>query len=160
MEVKFSFRDLKLVESHFKLNTEFEFKRKTPVEITTEIDVSYHGKNGFVNVTMSIDSVNETQPFIFNLKILGVFGFSRLPSKEELDRIVNINCAAIIFPYAREIVGDLTRRASLPPFHMDPLNFVALYERTKSLPPQRPRIKRIRKKEVKSSKVEEIGKKE
>ena len=56
------------------------------------------------------------------------FKFSKLPPKRDLEKIVHVNCAAIIFPYVRETIADLTRRASILPFHMEPINFVALYE--------------------------------
>jgi len=129
MELKFSFDDLRLLESHFKLNTDFEPKKNEPIEISYDIRISYEKDNKIVKVIVSANSLGEKQPFVFDTKIAGTFVFSKIPNKEQLDRVVNINCAAIMFPYVRETIADLTRRASLPPFHLGPLNFVALYEK-------------------------------
>ena|SRR3990170_3354843 len=131
MELKFSLDELKLLESHFKLNTDFELKNNEPIEISAYIGVSYKRENRIVQVIVSVNSHGEKQPFVFDTKMAGTFGFSKLPGKEQLDRIVHINCAAIIFPYVREAIADLTRRAGLPPFHLGPLNFVALYQKNR-----------------------------
>jgi preprotein translocase subunit SecB len=128
MEAKFSFESLRLLESHFKLNTDFKPKRKQPIEISTEINISHKEQNKTVKVIISVSSVNKKQPFVLDTTVMGTFNFLKLPTKKDLDKIVHVNCAAIMFPYVREIIADLTRRADIPPFHMDPMNFVALYE--------------------------------
>jgi preprotein translocase subunit SecB len=129
---KFSFESLRLLKSHFELNTNFKTPKNEPVEISCRITILHRKKDKTVNVTVSVDSANEKQPFIFNVAVMGIFKFSKLPKKRELEKIVRINCASIIFPYVREMIADLTRRASIAPFHMDPVNFVALYEEKKA----------------------------
>lgn len=133
MELKFTLESIRLLESHFKLNPQFIQKKKEQIEISCEIKVSYKKENRSIRVIISINSPNKNQPFSFNTAILGTFHFSKIPEKEALERIVNINCAAIMFPYAREVVADLTRRAEISPFHLDPVNFVRLYEERKKL---------------------------
>ena len=128
MEAKFSFESLRLLESHFKLNTDFKARKKQPIEISTEINISHKEENKIVKVTISVTSVNKKQPFVLDTTVMGIFNFLKIPTKKDLDKIVHVNCAAIMFPYVREIIADLTRRADIPPFHMDPINFVALYE--------------------------------
>ena len=137
MELKFSLDDLRLLESHFKLNTDFEPKKNEPIEIPCDIGISHEKNNKAVNVIVSANSHGEKQPFVFNVKIAGTFIFSKIPNKEQLGRVVHINCAAIIFPYVRETIADLTRRASLPPFHIGPINFVALYHKNRKSLPQK-----------------------
>jgi len=36
----------------------------------------------------------------------------------------NVNCRAIIFPYLREYISDLTKRAGFTPLFLPPFNFV------------------------------------
>jgi preprotein translocase subunit SecB len=132
MEAKFSFSSLRLLESHFKLNTDFEPKRKQPIEISTEINISHKKRNKTVDVIISVISINKKQPFVLETTIMGTFNFPKLPIKKDLEKIIQVNCAAIMFPYVREIIADLTRRADIPPFHLDPINFVALYEDRKA----------------------------
>jgi len=49
-------------------------------------------------------------------------------SDEQIKKVGIVNCAAIIFPYLREHLADLTRRSGLPPFHLPPINFVKVYK--------------------------------
>jgi preprotein translocase subunit SecB len=128
MEANFSFENLRLLESHFKLNTDFEPRKKQPIEISTEINISHKQQGKIVKVIISVSSVNKKQPFVLNTTVMGTFNFLKTPTKKDLNKIVYVNCAAIMFPYVREIIADLTRRADIPPFHMDPINFVALFE--------------------------------
>lgn len=126
-----SLRAIRQIESHFKLNVDFKADQKTPIEISYETNISYKIDNNLVNVVVSVSSANEQQPFTFSVAVLGVFEFKEKPKDEDIDKIANINCASIIYPYLRESVADLSRRASLPPFHMDIINFVAMYEANK-----------------------------
>ena len=125
---KFSFENLRLIESHFKLNTDFGHAKNESVEISCQINISHKKEDKTINVTVSVDSSDKNQPFNFDVAFMGSFKFSKVPQKRELEKIVHINCAAIIFPFVRETIADLTRRANIPPFHMEPINFVALYE--------------------------------
>lgn len=76
-------------------------------------------------------SYKKSQPFTFNIATMGLFNFQKIPQKAELERVANINCASIIFPYIRESIADLARRAGIPSFHLDPVNFIAMYEEQK-----------------------------
>ena len=132
--VKFSFETLRLIESHFKLNTSFRQEKNESAEISCRITISHKKEDKTINVTVSVDSSDRNQPFNFGVAIMGSFRFSKGPQKRELERIVHINCAAIVFPFVRETIADLTRRANITPFHMEPINFVALYEDQMSQP--------------------------
>lgn len=125
---KFSFENLRLIESHFKLNTDFRHAKNELVEISCQISISHKKEDKTINVTVSVASPGKNQPFNFEVALTGGFKFTKLPPKKELEKIIHVNCAAIIFPYVRETIADLTRRANIPPFHMLPMNFVTLYE--------------------------------
>jgi len=125
---KFSFGNLRLIESHFKLNTDFKHAKNEPVEISCQINISHKKEDKTIHVTFSVASADKNQPFNFEVALVGAFKFSKLPQKGELEKIVHVNCAAIMFPYVRETIADLTRRGNILPFHMAPMNFVALYQ--------------------------------
>ncbi len=132
MELKFSIKHINLLESHFKLNPEFQPKEGEPIEISSNVGIGYGREKNLVSVILGINSDGKGQPFTLNVSFRGVFHFEKLPPKKELDRIAKVNCAAILFPYARETVADLTRRAGIPPFHVNPVNFVAAYSQLES----------------------------
>jgi preprotein translocase subunit SecB len=131
MELKFKIVAIKQLESHFALNPDFKPEKEKPIEIGYGINVTFEKKDKMVNVIVSIVSDKKTQPFTFNIATAGVFNFNKLPQKQELEKVARINCASIIFPYIRESLADLTRRAGLPPFHIDPVNFINIYEEQK-----------------------------
>ncbi|MGO9014024.1 MAG: protein-export chaperone SecB [Dissulfurispiraceae bacterium] len=143
MELRFSIIDIKQVESHFTLNTDFKPTKDEGIEISYGTVISYEKKDKLVSVALSIISDNKKQPFIFTIRTVGLFNFPQIPASKELDRIVNINCGSIIFPYIRESIADLTRRAGFPPLHINPINFIALYEekqkKQSNIPPAKSR---------------------
>jgi preprotein translocase subunit SecB len=36
-------------------------------------------------------------------------------------------CPNVLFPYARQALGDLVSQGGFPPFYLQPINFEALY---------------------------------
>ena len=58
----------------------------------------------------------------------GLFEFEEELEEGDIARIAGINCAAILFPYIRETVADLTRRGGFPPLHLAPVNFVEVFK--------------------------------
>ena len=56
----------------------------------------------------------------------GIFQIRNIP-ESDLEPILGIACANILFPYARETVADLVARAGFPPIHLAPVNFEAMY---------------------------------
>jgi preprotein translocase subunit SecB len=144
MELKFKIAGINQIESHFTLNPNFRPKKDKPIEINYGVNISLEKKDKLVSVIVSVLSDNKNQPFVFNIATMGLFNFQNLPPKAELERVAYINCASIIFPYIRESIADLTRRAGIPPFHMDPMNFIAMYEEKKKKESEKP-VKKTRK---------------
>lgn len=66
------------------------------------------------------------QPYHFEVISVGKFLLSENPDEKTLENFTRINCPAILYPYVRESIADLTRRAGFPPLHLPPVNFVQL----------------------------------
>ncbi|MNU00845.1 Protein-export protein SecB [compost metagenome] len=50
-----------------------------------------------------------------------------------------IDCARLLFPFARQIVADAVRNGGFPPLYIDPIDFAALYrQRLEELQNQQP----------------------
>lgn len=60
------------------------------------------------------------------LTYTGVFEVRRMP-KEALEPFLLVNCPAMIFPFLRRLVADLTRESGFPPLMLDPIDFGQLY---------------------------------
>ena len=66
---------------------------------------------------------------MFNIELLyaGVFRVENLPP-EALHPAVLIECPRLLFPFARQIVADVTRNGGFPPLLIDPIDFAMLYQ--------------------------------
>ncbi len=131
MDHSFKIVGIRLLESHFAISKDYKWTKKKAIELQNAIEIGYEKREKILDVALTVSSDSDDQPFRFSVSWQGSFSFKRMPQKDILERIVHVNCAAIIYPYIRETIGDLTRRAGVPPLNLDPFNFVALYESTK-----------------------------
>lgn len=72
--------------------------------------------------------VGEEVMFVVELSYGAVFNIQNVPT-ESLQPILMIECPRLIFPFARRVVGDVTRDGGFPPLMIDPIDFVGLYRR-------------------------------
>ena len=128
MDHKFRIDVIRLIESHFALNRQYKWDKKELIEFQQSIEIEHKHVDNILAVVVKCSSDSEKLPFRFSVAWEGAFAFDAMPSKDLLERIAHINCASIIFPYVRESIADLTRRASIAPLNLPPFNFVALYE--------------------------------
>lgn len=80
-----------------------------------------------IHVTISAKKDDKTI-FLVEAQQAGIFymeGFK----EEEQKHVLNIYCPTVLFPYAREVISDLTTRASFPPLYLAPVNFDMLYRK-------------------------------
>lgn len=63
--------------------------------------------------------------FIVELAYAGLFTLN-VPT-EHLQPVLLIECPRILFPFARNIIADVTRDGGFPPLMLQPIDFVALY---------------------------------
>ena len=66
---------------------------------------------------------------IYNLEMVygGLFKIANLP-ENALQPVLFIDCPALLFPFVRRLVADLTQEGGFPPISIDPINFAALYQ--------------------------------
>jgi len=75
-----------------------------------------------------------------NLEDEGEFEINRKATKKEVEPIVKVNCNAILFPYVREIIADITRRGGYVPLHLASMNFSAMMEESRSTKSPRKKV--------------------
>jgi len=65
--------------------------------------------------------------FHVELEYGGVFRLANFPQEHMLP-LLFIECPRLLFPFARQIVADVTRNAGFPPLMVDPIDFAALFQ--------------------------------
>lgn len=60
------------------------------------------------------------------LSYAGMFQVENMP-EAALEPFLLIECPALLFPFARRLVADLTREGGFPPLLLDPINFANLF---------------------------------
>lgn len=92
-----------------------------------------------VTVTAKIEEGDKTV-FLVEACQAGIFQIRNIPN-EDIEPILMIGCANILFPYARETVSDAVTRAGFQPVMLAPVNFEGMYEaRQQELAAQQPKI--------------------
>jgi preprotein translocase subunit SecB len=65
--------------------------------------------------------------FVAELTYAGVFTLSGLPDNA-VEPVLLVECPRILFPFARNILSDVTRDGGFPPVLLQPIDFVALWQ--------------------------------
>ncbi len=127
---QFHFKDYHLTKIVFNLNENFlnESVSQDGIEVTPKFEIDYKKDEKHIFVQLNIEFDNPNAPFNFNIGIVGSFEFDIDISSENMESVVNINCSSLLFPFLRETIADITRRAGFPPLILPPVNFVNLYK--------------------------------
>lgn len=72
----------------------------------------------------------ENNLFLIELVYAGIFRVAEGCKEEEKRRLLLIEAPALLFPFARTIVSNLTREGGLPPLLLNPVNFERMYHQT------------------------------
>lgn len=107
------------------------------VDINLDVQVRrvQDGQNIF-EVTLTIKADATEQPtngaagnrvFLAELAYAGVFTVSGVPDTA-VEPILLVECPRLLFPFARNILADITRDGGFPPVLLQPIDFVALWQ--------------------------------
>lgn len=75
-------------------------------------------------------SAKDVLIYEFEIVYAGAFHIENLPP-QAMEPMLYVNCPALLFPFLRRIIADLTREGGFPPLLLDPVDFGALYMRKK-----------------------------
>lgn len=84
-----------------------------------------------VALLLNIKAHQKEHPlFLVELVYAGIFRVTETCSEEERKRLLLIDAPALLFPFARTIVSNLTREGGLPPLLLNPVDFEMMYQQT------------------------------
>ena len=99
------------------------------------VDLNLHTEGKLIqgdqyHVTLSVTVTAKTGDktlFLIEVVQAGIFRISGvLP--EMIPQVLGITCPNLLYPYAREVVSDVSVRAGFMPILLQPINFEALYQ--------------------------------
>jgi len=65
--------------------------------------------------------------FIIEVEHCAVFTIKNIPA-QHIPTVLAVDCPAMMFPYTRQIISQMTVDGGFVPFLMEPVNFLALYQ--------------------------------
>ena len=101
---------------------------KPSIQINFNVQAQAMGEELFeVALTLEANATVE-ENVLYNLELVyaGGFRLHNLP-KEAIQPVLFIECPALLFPFVRRLVGDLTREGGFPPLLLDPIDFASLF---------------------------------
>ena len=104
--------------------------RRTAPAINVAINVTVNplDKDDYeVELKLEARATEETKAlFVAELVYAGVFRLTNVP-KDNLPPLLMIECPRLLFPFARQIIAEVTRNGGFPPLLIDPVDFTTLY---------------------------------
>lgn len=131
-ENQFSIQKLYIKDISFESPSTPEVFSFTKWEPKIELNLNNSSKQvseGVYEVVLSVTATakqGDKTAFLVEVQQAGVFnviGFN----PDDTRYILNAQCMTILFPYAREVISDLTSRGGFPPLLLNPVNFDALF---------------------------------
>jgi preprotein translocase subunit SecB len=92
-----------------------------------------------VPVTPPAPSSSSPPLFMAELAYAGVFTLTGLPDNA-IEPVLLVECPRLLFPFARNILADITREGGFPPVLLQPVDFVALWQRRRAAQEAQPAV--------------------
>ena len=99
-------------------------------QLAMKVDIdTKHLQDNFFNVSLHFvlnGDVNDKKLFILELEYAGVVALN-IP-QEHLEPVLMVEIPRMLFPFARSVITNTLVSGGLPPFMINPIDFVAMYE--------------------------------
>jgi len=136
---KFSFDDYKIDLIKYKYNSHFEFKEPLEVKSSIKVDINSNEGNSSGSVTIYTkifeNAEKQNYPFSLEVSITGFFSTQEKLSNNELYKLLEVNGSAVLFPFLRSAIADITKTANVDTLIMPLININALIEKHKGEKP-------------------------
>lgn len=111
--------------------TVFTMMQSSAPDIQINVDVrANHLQDNTYEVVLFTNAqckVGDTTAFILELSYGGLFSINS--DEESLRPLLLIECPRLLFPFARNIIADVSRDGGFPPLMLSPLDFVDMYRK-------------------------------
>ncbi len=104
-------------------------------QIDLNVEMNARGReDGLFEVDLKLSArANRTDGTLFHVELLygGVFQIAGVPG-EDMEPVLLIECPRYLFPFARQVIAEVTSQGGFPPFLLDPIDFAAVYAARKA----------------------------
>jgi preprotein translocase subunit SecB len=100
------------------------------IEIAVDVRAERMADNVFeVILLLNVNGVHEGEKvFIVELSYAGVFRFENV-RPDQAEYVLMVECARLLFPFARQIIGQVTADGGYPPLHIQPIDFLGVFQK-------------------------------
>lgn len=111
----------------------FEVTLATRAEATVPATQQGNGANGngAGDGAAEDEAGKTTTVFICELAYAGIFTLTGVP-ENQLEPVLLVECPRLLFPFARNILADVTRDGGFPPVMLGPIDFVSLWQQRRT----------------------------
>lgn len=121
-----TFLDFRVVKLDFCVNDTLPTAKQATVR--TEFKVRHECKANRLKVYLTIFFKDKAAPFSIHLEGVGLFELKRTFTALEIEELSHSHCSTIMFPYLRETIADISRRAGFPPLHIPQIDFNQIFK--------------------------------
>jgi preprotein translocase subunit SecB len=101
---------------------------KPALRVEVNVNATKMAEKIFESAIIFKAEANSQTGVIYDLELTyaGLFEIQSIP-QEALEPFLLINCPALLFPFLRRLVADLTREGGFAPLLLDPIDFAGLF---------------------------------
>ena len=106
-----------------------ELHKGPSIDITINVDVN-HLQDRLSEVVLELQvnaKIEDQTVFLLELDFAGLATVGEDVSQDEGDHLLLTEVPRLLFPFARAVIGDLTRDGGFPPLLINPIDFEELY---------------------------------
>ena len=119
-------------QPHVNLNLDVQVRRIEENQTLFEVTLAIRAE-GTTEAPKSAGGTQEKPPVVFiaDLAYSGVFTLNGIPDEQQ-EPVLLVECPRLLFPFARNILADVTRDGGFPPVLLGPIDFVGLWQQRRA----------------------------
>ena len=128
----FQFNEYRINNAEFRLNPEAEMDEYIDLDFNLDTDFYLNKEEDQAMVILRCvvfeDYIEKELPFYVNVEIVGNFFLNGDFTNEEVLNLCKVNATAVLFPYLRAYISNLTALAGVPCVILPTINIQKLLE--------------------------------
>ena len=106
----------------------FQEEGQTNLQLNMSQKVGNVAENVYeVLLTLTLTcTLGEKTAYLAEVQQAGIFGIAGFDNRN-LEAILSTYCPNVLFPYARQVIGEMIQNGGFPPYLLQPINFDQIY---------------------------------